>query len=169
VVRCDTTSQFIEERSGAERELDWIVEDEDLECPRKKDHHSCNFAVGTAKGCQALGSRGCFCWQLYMVSRAHLERAQLDRLTSERIWKKKNTKKLHKNKCSSVHSLSGFYRGGVSAYLDGIVVADADQHVLRGVPRHLLDVLRVPVQHRHALEVVPRFVAVQYVEFESKL
>jgi hypothetical protein len=47
--------------------LDWSVEGEDLECPRKKDHHSCNFAVGTAKGCQALGSRCCFSWQLLNV------------------------------------------------------------------------------------------------------
>ena len=39
-------------------------------------------------------------------------------------------------------------------HLDGVVVRDGDQDVLRGMPHHLLDVLRVSVQNRDALEIV---------------
>ena len=38
---------------------------------------------------------------------------------------------------------------------DGIVVRHGYERIFRRVPQHLLDVLRVAVQHRDALEVVP--------------
>ena len=45
--------------------------------------------------------------------------------------------------------------GVLLPHADVVVVGHRHQHVLGRVPRHLLHVLRVPVQHRHALEVEP--------------
>ena len=44
--------------------------------------------------------------------------------------------------------------GILGPHLDGVVVRHGDQDVLRGMPNHLLDILRVSVQNRDALEIV---------------
>jgi hypothetical protein len=43
-----------------------------------------------------------------------------------------------------------------SSYPDCIIIADRDQNIKQRVPLHHLDVLCVPLQHRHTLVLIPR-------------
>ena len=48
------------------------------------------------------------------------------------------------------------FRGGQSSYPDCIIIADRDQNIEQRVPLHHLDILCVPLQHRHTLVLIPR-------------